>query len=61
MTLYAAMYYDTDGFTYGCENTLGIYDSRAKADERLLQWCEEHKRDLDQAHVDERQLNEAWE
>jgi hypothetical protein len=59
--LYAAIYYDTDGFTYSCDTVLGVYDERSKADERCLEWAKKHRRDdLSDFRVDEFELNTAW-
>ena len=42
--MFVAIFYDTDGYTYGCELVLGVYRTRPEADERCLKWVEEHAR-----------------
>lgn len=56
-TFFAAMLYDTDGFSYV---TLGIYNTRPLADERCLKYSEEHKLDLSNFSVEEKHIDEDW-
>jgi len=60
MTFFAAILYDTDGFTYGCDLTLGIYSTRNLADERCLKYSEEHNEDLSNFSVEEKHIDEDW-
>jgi hypothetical protein len=63
MKLYAAIWYDTDGFTYGCNHCLGVFSTRTLADDYLLRYCEVEKNyaKLEDCHVDEVELDKEWE
>lgn len=53
--MFVAIYYDTDGYTYGCDTVLGVYLTRPEADERLLKYCAEQPkyRELDDCRVEQ--------
>jgi len=62
MILYAATYYETDGYTYGVETVLAICDSKSKADEVCLKDNEVYPaRDLTYYEVKEFEINQLWE
>ncbi len=61
MKLYAAVWYDTDGFTYGCDTVLGVYSTRALADARCLLHSEETKQSLDNYESREFEVDSDWE
>lgn len=60
MKFWFAVLNDTDGYTYSCEILLGMYETKAEADERCLKWCEEHKRNLEDFESVERGLGD-WD
>jgi hypothetical protein len=60
MKLFAAIWFDTDNYTYNCDHVLGIYSSRAKADERCLMDSQSEKRELKDYHVNEFTVDEDW-
>lgn len=61
MELWAAVYYNTDNYTYGFDTVIGIYDAREKADERNLKYAEKHGCDLRQFSSRPITLNEDWD
>jgi hypothetical protein len=58
--LYAAFYCDTDNCTYWCDQFLGVFDSKDKADEFILKQVESGQfnwRKLEDYEVREVQVN----
>jgi hypothetical protein len=59
---WAAIYHETDGFTYEVDIVLGIYSERSKADERCLtDLIGKAARKIDDYRVEEHVLDEDWE
>jgi hypothetical protein len=59
--MWVAIFYDTDGCTYGTDIILGVYQTRPEADESILRWVEKHRpNELNNASVEERDFGD-WD
>ncbi len=61
MTVWVTKYYETDGYTYGCDVILGIFSTRSNADEIALRWAEKSRMLLENIEVVEIELDAPWE
>lgn len=64
MTLYAAIFNETDNCTYWCDQWLGVFDDRSKADEFILRQLESKAyswRDIKDYEVREIEVNVPFE
>ena len=62
--MYAAIYHDSDGYTYWCDVVLGVFNERSKADDFILREVESKQygwRKLEDYEVREFEINIPWE